>query len=63
MTEEQVQDVASVDHLRKCHKELKAEIDTSAETYTSVVKAGKEMVAQGHFAAEDIQDTDKLYDQ
>ena len=57
MVDEQVHSVDTVDRLRKRHKELKAEIDARESSFASVVEAGKDMVEQGHFASNDIDDT------
>ena len=59
LTEETVQDVASVDALRKRHQELKAEIDTREETFASVVETGQNMIEDGHFASQDVSGCSK----
>lgn len=54
LTDETVQDVASVDALLKRHQELKAEIDSREDTFATVVETGQAMIEQGHFSSNDV---------
>ena len=55
--DEPVASVDTVERLRQRHQELRAEMDTREESFSSVVEAGREMIEQGHFASQDIDDT------
>lgn len=54
MADETVRDVTSVDMLRKHHEQLKAEIDTREDIFSTVVETGSTMVESGHFASQDV---------
>ena len=55
LTEQQVQHVGSVDALRKRHLELKAEIDTRDDVFSSVVNTGNAMVEAKHDSMNEVR--------
>ncbi|CAH1792768.1 unnamed protein product [Owenia fusiformis] len=55
-TDKPIRDVAGVDLWKSRHNELKAEIDAREDTFGSVVESGNKMIAQKHYASDEIQE-------
>ncbi|XP_052769142.1 spectrin beta chain, non-erythrocytic 2-like isoform X1 [Mya arenaria] len=55
-SEKPVRDVNSVDRLRARHEELRAEIETRQDTFNTVIRTGKNMVENDHYAKEEISE-------
>ena len=53
-TEQQVQHVGSVIALKERHQQLRAEIDTREDIFSSVIDTGKAMIDGQHFASEEV---------
>ncbi|KAK3092932.1 hypothetical protein FSP39_009051 [Pinctada imbricata] len=55
-SEKSVRDVHSVEMLRARHEELKAELDTRDDTFTTIAQTGEEMIRNDHYAKEEIEE-------
>ncbi|XP_061172689.1 spectrin beta chain, non-erythrocytic 5-like [Saccostrea echinata] len=53
-------DVYGVDMIKTRHEELKAEIEARAETFTTIVQTGEEMINNDHYAKTEIEEKVKL---
>lgn len=49
-------DVSGVELLMNNHQSLKAEIDAREDNLTACVDLGKELLARGHYASNEIKD-------
>ena len=54
LSERAVNDVSSVEIMKTHHANLKAEIDAREDIFSSVIETGNAMVAQQHFASNDV---------
>ena len=57
-SEKTVKDVYSVEMLKARHEELKAEIDTRDDTFTTIAQTGEEMIRNDHYAKEEVSMSD-----
>ncbi len=54
LAETVVRDVSSAQMLQERHNQLKAEIDAREDNFSSVVATGRGMIANGHFASQEV---------
>lgn len=53
-SEKTARDVYGVDMIKTRHEELKAEIDARAETFTTIIQTGEEMINNEHYAKSEV---------